>query len=194
MDRRVIKTKRAIRNAFAHLVATKDLNDISITDIADLAQINRKTFYRYYTGIYQVVEEIENEMVEAYEALLKAQPFQNLLRHPDALLANLSSVMNQDVDFYTNLIMAKGNDSLDKKLIELLKEKTVELCAEKSVLNREYVEMAADFAFSGMFKVYRGWLLSGRQMPVETMGHVISTLCFDGFNGLYASLNTQEME
>ena len=46
-DRRVIKTKRAIRNAFAELLSHKDINDITIKDIADTADINRKTGCNY---------------------------------------------------------------------------------------------------------------------------------------------------
>jgi len=52
IDRRVVKTKKAIHNAFAKLLTEKELNDITISDIAELADINRKTFYNYYAGIY----------------------------------------------------------------------------------------------------------------------------------------------
>lgn len=51
IDRRVIKTKRAIKEAFAKLLTQKDINDITISDIAAEANINRKTFYNYYGGI-----------------------------------------------------------------------------------------------------------------------------------------------
>ena len=45
MDRRVIRTKKAIRNAFAQLLSVKKLEDITVKDIAELADINGKTFY-----------------------------------------------------------------------------------------------------------------------------------------------------
>ena len=51
VDRRVIKTKRAIRNAFAKLMVEKDINDITIIELAEAADINRKTFYNYYSGV-----------------------------------------------------------------------------------------------------------------------------------------------
>ena len=47
-----------------------DIERISIKDIADTADINRKTFYSYYDGIYQVAEEIEDEMIRAFEETL----------------------------------------------------------------------------------------------------------------------------
>lgn len=65
-DRRVIKTKHAIFKAFVELLNEKDVNQITITDIAKKANINRKTFYNYYSDAYEVMEEIENLTVEAF--------------------------------------------------------------------------------------------------------------------------------
>ena len=62
-DRRVLKTKRAIRNALAQLLVEKELDEITVKDVADTADINRKTFYNYYTGIHQVIDEIESGIV-----------------------------------------------------------------------------------------------------------------------------------
>ena len=64
LDRRVIKTKKAIYRAFAQLLLEKDINDITIKDVADRADINRKTFYNYYGGIYDLTGEIENKILE----------------------------------------------------------------------------------------------------------------------------------
>lgn len=44
-DKRVIKTKHAIYKAFVELLNEKDINQITITDVAKRANINRKTFY-----------------------------------------------------------------------------------------------------------------------------------------------------
>ena len=62
-DKRVIKTKHAIYKAFVELLNEKDINQITITDVAKKANINRKTFYNYYSDINDVMEEIENLVV-----------------------------------------------------------------------------------------------------------------------------------
>ena len=78
-DLRVIKTKKAIRDAFAELLSEKDIHKITITDIADTAVINRKTFYNYYAGVYAVVDEIENEIIMAFNEALQDVDFKLLL-------------------------------------------------------------------------------------------------------------------
>ena len=59
-DRRYKRTKYVIRRAFEELISEKDVNDITITEIVSVANINRKTFYAHYDGIYKLIEEIEN--------------------------------------------------------------------------------------------------------------------------------------
>ncbi len=82
VDRRVLKTKRAIRNAFAKLMVEKDINDITIMELADTADINRKTFYNYYSGVYQVVEDIERDILTSYEELLGGIEFKQYMNTP----------------------------------------------------------------------------------------------------------------
>ena len=65
-DKRVIKTKHAIYKAFVELLNEKDINQITITDIAKRANINRKTFYNYYSDVNGVMEEIQNLVVAAF--------------------------------------------------------------------------------------------------------------------------------
>ena len=54
-DRRVARTKKAIKNAFAELMAEKEFSEITVKNIAETADINRKTFYNYYNSVYDVV-------------------------------------------------------------------------------------------------------------------------------------------
>ena len=91
LDRRVIKTKKAIRNAFAKLLAVKDINDITVSDIAELADINRKTFYNYYPGIHSVIDEIENDISEAFSSVLGEINYREELENPFSIFSKLIS-------------------------------------------------------------------------------------------------------
>ena len=100
IDPRTRKTKRAIRNAFAKLLSEKEIDEITIRDISELAEINRKTFYRYYGGIYQVVDEIENEVVSAFGSFLKDVDLKKALEEPHQIFERLTAIINTDMDFY----------------------------------------------------------------------------------------------
>ena len=75
-DRRIVKTKRAIKNAFIKLLSEKDFNDITVKNIADEADIDRKTLYNHYNGIYEIRDELENDLIELLEQAIKELDFE----------------------------------------------------------------------------------------------------------------------
>ena len=62
-DLRVIKTRQTIRGALISLMSEQELSDITITSLCARARINRKTFYRHYRSISDVITEFENEQI-----------------------------------------------------------------------------------------------------------------------------------
>ena len=68
IDRRVIYTKRAIRDSFIELQQQKPIEKISVTEICKLADINRGTFYSHYSDPYDLRKSLEQELVDTIEA------------------------------------------------------------------------------------------------------------------------------
>ena len=48
VDKRTLKTRKAIINALAELLSEKELRKITVQEIADGADVNRVTFYKHY--------------------------------------------------------------------------------------------------------------------------------------------------
>lgn len=69
MDRRVARTKRNIRNALLELTSKKSLNDITVTELAERADVDRKTFYNYYDTVTDIVNEMIVEVTEEVRVL-----------------------------------------------------------------------------------------------------------------------------
>ncbi len=63
MDKRIEKTKRAIKNAFMELRAKKSLEKITVKELCDLAYINKSTFYSHYEDMYALSDALEYDMV-----------------------------------------------------------------------------------------------------------------------------------
>ena len=56
-DLRVIKTERAIYNALIELLQQKELEKITVSELAELAEINKATFYLHYADIYSLYQD-----------------------------------------------------------------------------------------------------------------------------------------
>ena len=112
IDRRILKTKKAIRNSFAELLSEKELNSITVSDVANKADINRKTFYNYYSGVYQVIDEIENELICLFDCELNDIDFQEAMKNPQLIFEKLTDIINSDIEFYGYLLKSNGSISL----------------------------------------------------------------------------------
>ena len=184
IDPRTRKTKRAIRNAFAKLLSEKEIDEITVREISELAEINRKTFYRYYSGIYQVIDEIENEVVSTFESVLKDTDLKNVLEHPYQIFEHLTDIINSDMDFYGCLLSMQHNVSLASKVTTMIKEKTKQAMIEQLEIDGQLADVILEYAITGMISVYQQWFLSGRRESLKTISDIISIMSFQGAAGV----------
>jgi len=63
MDRRIEKSKKALRAAFWQLRAKKSLQDIKISELCQAAEINKTTFYAHYQNIYELSQDVEKHFL-----------------------------------------------------------------------------------------------------------------------------------
>lgn len=57
MDRRIMKTRKAIMTSFVELLMEKDFEKITINEIAERADINRGTLYLHYIDKFDVMDQ-----------------------------------------------------------------------------------------------------------------------------------------
>lgn len=64
MDLREKRTIRSIKNAFIELRSKKPLERIRVKELAELAEINKATFYLHYKDIYDLSDQLQKEVIE----------------------------------------------------------------------------------------------------------------------------------
>ena len=58
-NKRKKDSQERIEKIFVELLQYKELNEVSVTDICKLANINRTTFYNNYLDIYDLADKIK---------------------------------------------------------------------------------------------------------------------------------------
>ena len=71
-DLRVQKTIEAIRSVFADMISEMDYEQITVTELCSRAKINKKTFYRYYPTLDDLLSELQDEMSQEYSQRVAA--------------------------------------------------------------------------------------------------------------------------
>lgn len=187
MDKRVIKTKRAIHEAMTRLINEKPIEEITVTELAEAAEINRKTFYNYYGSVYMVAEEMEDEIIERFEETLRKIDFDTLLKNPQTTFITLAKLITSDLDFYENILTNRNQLFFLQKITTSLKQRMMTLYADEITIDRELVEYMLEYIVSGLVSVYQRWFESGRKMDIESLSRNMSTLVVYGIQTLMES-------
>ena len=183
-DLRVIKTKKAIRLTFTELMSRKPLEEITVSDVAAGALINRKTFYAHYAGIYDIIAEIEDEIVASIQRLLAEKPFDDILRNPYDLFRDLNQIINNDMDLYGRLLTVSGTSNLIHKIIQMIRQQIRAVYQDESSGDAQTLDMAVHFILAGLLAVFTEWYNSGQTPSLEKLSGQLSVLCADGMHGL----------
>lgn len=179
-DRRVIKTKHAIFKAFVELLNEKDVNQITITDIAKKANINRKTFYNYYSDVYEVMEEIENLTVEAFINNMGTVEFTNMADFLTEIFIKFTETVNKDLEFFNLLFKTNNRSFLIVKIVEALKEYVQKRIEESNELDIPRFEVVSNFYLSGVLSVYMNWFMNNYDQSIEEISALLTELVLHG--------------
>jgi AcrR family transcriptional regulator len=91
IDPRVTRTRKLLLDAFMGLLAEKDLEDITVQDIAARATVNRATFYAHFVDKYAMIDELAHEgFTQMLQQRMGTQPLstEEHLRHLFLVVCN----------------------------------------------------------------------------------------------------------
>jgi AcrR family transcriptional regulator len=71
-DRRVTYTRTALRDALIELMHNQHISGITVKSICERADVNRSTFYLHYRDQYDLLHQVEQEVLKTLEARLQA--------------------------------------------------------------------------------------------------------------------------
>ncbi|MDF9759894.1 AcrR family transcriptional regulator [Peribacillus simplex] len=77
IDRRIRKSKKALKESLISIMQNKDFRDISITEIVEIADVNRGTFYKHYQYKEELLEEVMEDVI-ADLIISYREPYKNV--------------------------------------------------------------------------------------------------------------------
>ena len=175
-DRRSRKTKHIIRETLLQLLKEKRLTQITISELADTADINRKSFYNHYESIYAVLDELEDECIERMLTLFSEDSIKNYINNPTTFFLRLAKELKNNEEFYKILIDSEENLKLIQKLTDRLRKY---FCQSEQLLGytqSPYFEYFINFIVSGMASVYNSWFQTEKKISIEELSVFIGNL------------------
>ncbi len=181
VDRRVRKTKKQLRQGLAALLAEKPIKNITVREISDLVDINRGTFYLHYKDIFDMVEQIQNEMFEELSTILDLHKENRLNREPLPLLIAIFNYLAENAQMASVLMSKNGDASFIGKFSDMMKEKLIDDWTQIfQVKNPVYFHYAFSFIMSGCIGLFKTWLDGGMSETPEEIAQLTYTMVVNG--------------
>ena len=192
MDKRMLRTREAIRCALLSLLNQKDVSQIRVSELTEKAAISRKTFYLHYSSVDEALQELENEI----EQWLLAQLAQSDVWDNRHDLYSILSRMDRALQEHETYSCYLENRRSRYFLMYRLKNSIVRMVKEQMQQNipgeEEDMEAAADFAVSGVLSMYYEWL-TAQQVTLRQLADKAQKLLFGAVRGLLGK-RTEEKE
>ena len=179
-DRRVKRTKKLLRDSLFTLLQEKSINEITVTELTEIADINRATFYFYYTDIMDMLEQIQNEAYELFEEVLIgteehidstetfAKYIENILVFCKQNTAIARFVITRE---YTNNKVLTKIKKLLAKNVPVAKEQYAQEDPRRFILN---------FALNSLTGTVVDWMDDGMVIPPDVMAEFIAEMYING--------------
>lgn len=156
-DLRVVKTKRAIEQAFFQLIEEKGFEKVRIVDIAKKAEVNRNTIYLHYGTKEGIIKDVvERQFVSGFTNLEfnKINKFRNNRKRVELFFQTLFKIVSEQIEVYRILLTDEnlaGYLSMTKTRIETYAMENIKDTAK----NRAIVE----YIVSGTYGVMSRWII-----------------------------------
>ena len=125
-DRRVRRTKKLLTQALTELMQQKQVKEITVTELTDLADMNRGTFYLYYKDIFDMLEHIEDNMFQALNEILERHEKENVVQETEPILRDILGFIEENQEMVRVLLSPHGDMNFLHRLNDVLREKCLQ--------------------------------------------------------------------
>ncbi len=179
-DRRVTRTKSALTKALFQMLGEKEFSKISITELAQRADVDRKTFYLHYQSPSEILEEFYAEQLDKLESSLRREDVFGRTVDIPGFFRVLNGVINENMELYRLLAKGPTYSSFEAKLQEMMRREVEEqLLRRAERLRPQEAHLYSVFFASAVLAVYREWLKGDIQVEedqlAQMVGQVVST-------------------
>lgn len=169
-DRRVRRTKRNLRENLFILLHEKPLNQITVTELTNLADINRSTFYLYYNDIFDMVEKIHHEVYREFK--------EQVLSLGDLDSEDYLSKCLQFCKENPTVCKFVVDEHTGNKLAVQIRESILTFLSDSYKLfgETDARRYSTTFLSAGILSVIRQWISDDMIVPVDDMASFLNQL------------------
>lgn len=166
LDRRAKYSQKVIKESFLSLLKEKSISKITVTEICSLADVNRATFYAYYTDSYDLMNKIEMEFIDEIK---QQQDILSTTDEDEYYLALLQYIYD-NAKMCRVLLEKNIEKNFERQVAALLEQRTVNLWTKNHKFSKEKASYVYAYHVYGTIAILRRWILED---PTKTPEEIL---------------------
>lgn len=185
MNSKVLKTKTSIYKAFKKMVCEMNPNNITVKELAERANIHRKTFYLHFSCIEDLYEDVLEKMSKEYFEEVEKLPIPNNIYDLTKILFDFCSK-----DEFTEKLFCNENYRIySNKIMKSALHHNRNIFNPYSAYAKEEQNLINTYLNSGSLDLFRQWVNDGKVISKERAVELTSRLLGQGIENITDCFN-----
>ena len=187
-DRRITRSKRALRDALVELIEERGLANFSASDLCARADLNRGTLYNNFGDMEGLLAALEDDIMDDLENLqscMQQLSLKDVLRYrvnkkPMPFLVKLFDYLREQGDFLHAIMGPKGDPSFGPRVRDAVCTEIIQTILHERYRNdpSPFVQYYVAFYASAYLGVITHWIETGMKESSQEMALVAMRLFF----------------
>ena len=179
-DLRVQKTIEAIHSTFEEMLCEMDYKKITVKELCERARINKKTFYRYYDVLDDLLEETQNVFIQEY---LKRVENYRIPEELDKINREFFLYSVEKGRVYEIITCITSYHTIRNKMVNTVMSQTWGQSSWLRLLDPSMQDILLEFIQSSSIAIYRKWVADGKRISLNEIIEISNQLLCSGVNG-----------
>lgn len=173
-NQRVMLSKRLIKESLMRLLTTESLHKISIRMLCQEAGINRSTFYKYYGSQYDVLTEMEADMLGSVRSNLEDGAEREISSRE--CLEAICTYLEQNMESIRALVSNNVDPEFPERLFSMPQIRQLILERMGDRYDTEEQDYVYAFLISGCYRLLREWIDRDSHKSFREVIHLMEEL------------------
>jgi AcrR family transcriptional regulator len=173
VDRRILRSQEAIKNAFFEMMSEKSFDEITIQDISDRANVGRRTIYHHYLDKFDLLDKLIEEHISELRKICKST---SDLDFVDGNLI-MFKYFQSNYSFFSTMLASSGAPTFRGRLLEFVIE---ELTNEVDITQGQNKGLSKDvilkFFGTAIVGIMESYITNGISEPPEVVAQQMGIL------------------
>jgi AcrR family transcriptional regulator len=183
MDRRKKYTRMVLKDSLIRLLKEKQISQVTVKEVCELADINRSTFYSHYRDQLDLLYQIEEEIIEDMNEYLNQYNFTKEEESVE-MTAKLLEYIVSKRDICQTLLHENGDTTFQKRVMMVAQRFLMKNWKDIGNLEEDISGYLSTFIISGSIHVIKSWLDQGMVQSPKEMADIINAFTNKGLSSM----------